>query len=533
MKKILIFIALILIGGIAGCTNENPEPVINESNIQDVILLIDLLPTNTTEENRQLVNQIKESYDLLTDAEKVLVTNYEILENAINAIRAIDAKHEEQLQSIKSKLKEVGDVVEANIPPVVSNDITLPVRAEHEELGTVNLSWSSSDPYTLSGFGRYNPGYVSKSVTLTATVYVPGATHTFSKEVSVTPVEFEPLVKGETVFAYAYSTAHGFDEVAKKTINVVNHAFADVVDGELSISGLHDRGGLMSLRKEGIRVVLCIGGYGNGAIPWSKAAKTKEGREKLAASIVENVVKLNYDGVDVDWEYPGFYTDPSWNITQAEDTKNYTLMMQEIRKQLKAVNENYIFSAAVPGGTWGPPRYDVKSLVPVFDYFHLMTYDLDSSTVTTHLTALYSSPNTLNADCSVDGSVAMYLDRGGEAIREKLVVGATFYGRIYSRTSGMRKTAGGRMTVSYHSINRDIINKGLKESWDEVAQAPYIYDEVTNSVYSYDSPRSLIAKSDYIKEQGLAGMMFWEYSQDNTGTLIQAVYDGLKVIKDN
>lgn len=545
MKKILLFIMLLLVLGISGCVYVDDEGETggnaDEEAASEVYTLIELLPTNITEDNRVLVEQIREAYDKLSDAAKALVTNYDILVNAENTIAAIDAakqaekeEQERRNQETLAFLKEVAEDVDALIPDEVYNSFDMQYTITKDDKD-VKISWSSSDPMTITVIGQVIPGYEEKEVTLTALLSYNGVSYSHSKTVIVQPIVFDELPKGRTVFAYAYGRAHGFDENDLRTIDVVNHAFASVVNGELVASKLGDRPGLLSLRTQGIRVVMSIDGYANGGIPWSKAAFTAEGREKLANSIVDQVVKYNYDGVDVDWEYPGFYDDPSWDISTKDDSANYTLMMEKIKEKLKAVNPDYIFSAAVPGGTWGPDRFEIHNIVKIFDYLHLMTYDLDATTRSTHLTALYSSSNTINADCSVDGTVKIYVERGKKggmseaAIREKLVVGAAFYGRKFSNTSGIGTSANGRTSVSYHNIKTEYVDKGVQERWDSVAQAPYIYDATNRVVISYDNPRSIKAKSNYVIEKGLGGMMFWQYGQDNTGTLVDAIYEGLKL----
>jgi chitinase len=44
---------------------------------------------------------------------------------------------------------------------------------------------------------------------------------------------------------------------------------------------------------------------------------------------------------------------------------------------------------------------------------------------------------------------------------------------------------------------------------------------------SYEDPASLRAKARFVRDRGLAGMMYWEHSEDN-GTLLQALYDELR-----
>ncbi|MCR9085021.1 MAG: glycosyl hydrolase family 18 protein [Cyclobacteriaceae bacterium] len=44
---------------------------------------------------------------------------------------------------------------------------------------------------------------------------------------------------------------------------------------------------------------------------------------------------------------------------------------------------------------------------------------------------------------------------------------------------------------------------------------------------TYEDPESLAEKMKFIKENKLAGAMFWEMSEDNTRSLLNAVYNGL------
>ena len=61
----------------------------------------------------------------------------------------------------------------------------------------------------------------------------------------------------------------------------------------------------------------------------------------------------------------------------------------------------------------------------ILDYIHLMTYDLNSSEISSHLTCL--------SDCinytSVEETVIHYKNQGIPS--EKLVIGAAFYGKTY------------------------------------------------------------------------------------------------------
>jgi chitinase len=158
-----------------------------------------------------------------------------------------------------------------------------------------------------------------------------------------------------------------------------------------------------------------------------------------------------------------------------------------------------------------------------------MTYGMDSSTKSTHHVPLYyNQPNALAAGCSIYDTVNYYIAEGGVAITQKLVVGAAFYGRKFTNTAGIGQAATRVSSPAYHIIKRDYIDKGFTEHWDDIAKVPYIHDVANNIVFTYESPRSIAEKSAYIKANNLGGMMVWQYGQDNSGTLIQAIYDTMK-----
>ena len=45
---------------------------------------------------------------------------------------------------------------------------------------------------------------------------------------------------------------------------------------------------------------------------------------------------------------------------------------------------------------------------------------------------------------------------------------------------------------------------------------------------SYEDPESLRAKCRYIRDQGLAGAMFWEYYADRGGVLLGTLFGELR-----
>ena len=56
--------------------------------------------------------------------------------------------------------------------------------------------------------------------------------------------------------------------------------------------------------------------------------------------------------------------------------------------------------------------------------------------------------------------------------------------------------------------------------WDDEAQAAFLWNADQKIFISYEDPESLRRKCRYIREQKLAGVMFWEYYSDRSGVLL-------------
>lgn len=136
------------------------------------------------------------------------------------------------------------------------------------------------------------------------------------------------------------------------------------------------------------------------------------------------------------------------------------------------------------------------------------------------------SASVFNADTAVQG----HLNAGVPA--NKLVLGIPFYGRGWDGANnagnGQYQSASGASSVGtweagsfdYYDLEANYINKnGYTRYWNDTAKVPYLYNASNRRFISYDDPQSIGYKTDYIKNRGLAGAMFWELSGDRNKTL--------------
>lgn len=316
----------------------------------------------------------------------------------------------------------------------------------------------------------------------------------------------------------------------------VNYSFAGITDGKIDGSMLNRLGSLNELREINpeLKILITIGGLISKT--FSDVALTEEGRAVFAKSAAEYVRENRFDGIDIDWEYPG--SDACGFIARAEDKHNFTLMLEKLREELDNIgreeNRHYILSIAAGAGQSFVDRIEMGIAQQSLDFVNIMTYDYRSSFDKTsgHQTNLFpSSADTDTDPCSAENDVSIMLKAGVPA--EKLLIGAAFYARgwanVANKNNGLYQPAESDKEYVYtfdELAERYIDKNGFTAYWDESAQAPYLFDGST--FISYDDEKSVRCKAQFVKDRGLAGIMFWQYCQNPSGKLINAIYETLR-----
>jgi GH18 family chitinase/chitodextrinase len=310
----------------------------------------------------------------------------------------------------------------------------------------------------------------------------------------------------------------------------INYAFSNIVNGEVGY-GNGSESNFATLRNlksqyPHLKTLISVGGWG--ADGFSDAALTDASRTRFADSAVAFMKQNGFDGVDLDWEYPG---QPGPGIKfRPEDKTNFTLMLRKLREKLNTAGQqdgkSYLMTIAAGASSAYVQNTEMSQVAQLCDFVNLMTYDFHGSweARTGHHTNLYGYDN------STDAAVNLFMSQGVPA--NKLVIGMAFYGKYWNNVQNTsngfnQPTGGGGGDLAYSDLAASYINKnGYTRYWDDTAKAPYLFNGST--FITYDDPASISAKTGYIKSKGLAGGMFWEYSQDNTGALLDSLHNGLQ-----
>ena len=349
---------------------------------------------------------------------------------------------------------------------------------------------------------------------------------------------------GRVIIAYVFVEDRLLDpaEIAAEKLTHINYAFANIKDGRVVEGFARDAENFKVLaglraRHPHLHILVSVGGW-TWSGGFSDAALTPESRRRFVESAVDFVRRHDLDGFDVDWEYPGL---PGYgNTHRPEDKANFTALMSELRTALDrdgARRKRKLLLTLAAGASQDFLAHtEMDKVAAVSDFVNLMTYDFrvaGEKGLAGHHANLFPNPADPRLR-SGDTAVREFLAAGVPA--RKLVLGVPFYGRAWvvadATNDGLYQAGTApavRLETNYDSLAATLVNRdGFVRKWDAAAQAPYLWNAEKRIFVSYDDPESLRLKTRYIVEKGLAGAMFWEYSSDATGTLLDALFSGLR-----
>jgi chitinase len=259
--------------------------------------------------------------------------------------------------------------------------------------------------------------------------------------------------------------------------------------------------------------------------------------------LFENLENYGLDGIDIDWEHP-VTGGKDGDHKQPRDKENFVLLLKQLRLDINTLQRERPFLLTIASTGYRNHLNDlsVKEMAEVLDWFNLMGYDFNEMQPnrTSHHSSLFSWPTTpiLDADAvkfaNSDAAVQWYLDHGVPP--GKIVLGLPFYGQVWANVShahhGLFEPFGGTRpgedgTLSFREIEKKYLPTYTRY-WDDQAKVPWLYNQKTKIMVSYEDQESIAVKGHYVTQKQLGGIMFWDLGQDDRkGTLLKAVNKAL------
>lgn len=332
---------------------------------------------------------------------------------------------------------------------------------------------------------------------------------------------------------------------------------------------------LMALKQRNpeLKIIPSIGGWTLSDPFYSFTDKTN--RDIFVASVKRFLKTWKfYDGVDIDWEFPGGDGAAPDLGDPVNDGPAYVALMRELRAMLDELEADtgrvYELTSAIGVGFDKIEDVNYAEAIPYMDYIFAMTYDFYGgwNNVPGHQTALYCGNFMRPGQCdgtgvdtdgvpykgpayTADNGIQLLLAQGVPA--NKLVLGTAMYGRgwtgvtpdtLTDPSDPMTGTATGKLTgttaqgvwedgvIDYKGLKSYMLGasntgiNGFEYGYDAMAEAPYVWNPTTGDLITFDDDRSVKAKGAYVRSLGLAGLFSWEIDADN-GDILNAMHEGL------
>lgn len=286
------------------------------------------------------------------------------------------------------------------------------------------------------------------------------------------------------------------------------HAFAwPESNGNISMySGMLNPNLNNAVHNAGKKILLAFGGWGQSA---GFAPMTADSllRVNFINNLIELISQNNYDGIDLDWEFPE-------NITQG---RNLTKLVRELRERFNVENPDWLITMAISAGSWNGQYFEYSLLSNYLDWFSMMGYDFHGSWTTHagHNAPLYQPPSNCFDGSSHNG--INYLTINRQIPKEKLLLGLPFYGKEFT-AAGIYQTQSGVTDLTYTSIVPRINNSSWEYYWDDVSKVPYLQNTAHTKVVTFEDTVSIRVKCEYALDHQLSGIMIWALGQDIVGS---------------
>jgi len=321
-------------------------------------------------------------------------------------------------------------------------------------------------------------------------------------------------------------------------LTMINYAFffplpdgrlvgRDTVGDEIFLRGERDPEGgkyrpgtaLVDLaHRHGVKVLLSVGGWEDS---WNfpEVAATETKRQQFAHSCIDRIREYGFDGIDIDWEYPGY----AEHKGTPQDKGNLILLLQITRDSLTTygnrTGKKLLLTAALPAGATILSNYDVEKATDLLDMLNVMTYDLSGTwdPVSGHNAPLFA-PNESDSTRNIDAAFRLYTVTH-KVPASKVNIGVPFYGHTFANCTTAYAPHSGADTVHFSThgcFYYDIVQSmdRFTRFWDDRAKVPYLVSQEWKTFVSYDDEESVGHKAQYVLDRNAAGVIIWEITGD-------------------
>jgi chitinase len=262
-----------------------------------------------------------------------------------------------------------------------------------------------------------------------------------------------------------------------------------------------------------VKVLLSLGGWG-----WDRQfaamVADREAEARYADAVLRLVDDFDYDGLDVDWEYPDM----------AEEAKGFATLVRDLRRRLDDLGRRKgrsMFLTMAASASPGTLKWlDTAMLVETMDWINVMTYDYagEWSTFAGHHSPFHASSKAPAGDRTSTELTMNFLVSDKGLPPSRLAVGLPLYGKAfgvaepYAATAGTKAPQGGGF--NFARLEELRTKQGWQRRWDDETKNPWLVAPDGSCVVGYDDAKSAELKTSWAMQQGFRGVFFWQIAGD-------------------
>ncbi|XP_074499716.1 uncharacterized protein LOC141772537 [Sebastes fasciatus] len=276
----------------------------------------------------------------------------------------------------------------------------------------------------------------------------------------------------------------------------------------------------LKTRNTELKTMLEVGGSPFDNLKFTTMVATEANRKTFIESVIRLLRYYGFDGLNVDWRYPGSaYKD------------KFTLLCKELKEAFLAESkltgrDSLIVTASVSAvKATIDESYEVAQIAAQLDFINVMTYDFahSSGAVTFHHSGLYQASLHNGADIYLNAAFAMSYWSTQGAPKYKLNLGIAAFGKTYELSSAPSLGASvngpgeaGPYTskagfLAYYEICQFLPGATIQFIPDQ--KVPYATKG--DQWVGYDNQNSLAYKVKYIKDNGFGGAFLTSLDLDD------------------
>ncbi|KAJ3280985.1 hypothetical protein HK104_000277, partial [Borealophlyctis nickersoniae] len=318
--------------------------------------------------------------------------------------------------------------------------------------------------------------------------------------------------------------------------NYLLFSFAEIDEnGGLTYADPHDvplmhEFNALKAGQPGLRTAIAVGGWAfndenDRKTCWrfGNMVRTPQSRRAFLDSAIAFMRQYGFDGLDIDWEYPG----AGDRCGSTDDRDNLSKFLDEAKARFNSEPERFVLTITLPASFWYLQHFDIARIAQAVDYINMMTYDIHGQWDAKIIPWLGPKVNHHTSITEIEQGVRIISKAGGNEALRKTALGVGFYARSFRLADPSCTAPGCPFTSEMTADPGECTKNGGTLAYYEIQKimdrdriTPTYYDGGAYFVYNgnqwvgFDDLKSLESKKALANKYCMAGLFVWAVDND-------------------